>query len=173
MAVLKDLHQGFRRAYGAPRLHQALRQKDYTSSVMGVRWLMRELGIKACTTGLYTWAPGKFEFYSSAGNQLAKAEEAKEAGVQWAGDFTYIRTQVGWLYHAVVLDLYKRRVVGWSCSRKRNAELTKSAHISSTRLPTHCPMLSPLPFRLLLSNQLFNFIHHLLKAPNYRRINFW
>lgn len=88
---------------------------------------MKELGIKACTTGLYVWTPGKHEFYSSAGNQLAKAEEPGEPGAQWAGDFTYIRTQTGWLYHAVVLDLYSRKVVGWSFSRQRNAELTKSA----------------------------------------------
>ena len=127
MDALKEIHQGFRRAYGAPRLHQALRQKGYSCSVRRIRRLMRELDMKACTTGLYTWTPGKFAFYSSAGNQLAKAEEAKEIGVQWAGDFTYIRTQVGWLYHAVILDLYSRRVVGWSFSRKRNVELTKSA----------------------------------------------
>jgi transposase InsO family protein len=86
---------------------------------------MRELGIKAFTTGLYVWTPGKHEFYSSAGNQLAAATTA--VGPQWAGDFTYIRTRSGWLYHAVVLDLFSRKVIGWSFSRKRNAELTKSS----------------------------------------------
>ena len=127
MVAIKELHQGFRRAYGAPRIHQALRQKGFTCSVRRIRRLMRELGIKACTTGLYVWTPGKHEFYSSAGNQLAKAPKLEGLGVQWAGDFTYIRTQMGWLYHAVVLDLYSRKVVGWSFSRKRNSELTKSA----------------------------------------------
>ena len=48
-------------------------------------------------------------------------------GSHWGGDFTYIKTKQGWLYHAVVLDLYNRKVIGWSFSRKRNAELTKSA----------------------------------------------
>lgn len=127
MTVIKELHQGFRRAYGAPRLHQALRQQGFICSVRRIRRLMRELGIKASTTGLYVWCPGKHEFYSATGNQLAKEEPAEDCGVQWAGDFTYIRTKVGWLYHAVVLDLYSRRIVGWSFSRKRNAELTKSA----------------------------------------------
>ena len=88
---------------------------------------MRESGIKASTRGLYVWTPGKHEFYSSTGNQLAVASEAKATGVQWAGDFTYIKTGTGWLYHAVVIDLYSRAVVGWSFSRKRNSELTKSA----------------------------------------------
>jgi len=54
MDALKEIHQGFKRAYGAPRLHQALRQKGYACSVRRVRQLMHELGIKACTTGLYT-----------------------------------------------------------------------------------------------------------------------
>lgn len=127
MVAIKELHQGFRRAYGAPRVHESLRQKDFTCSVRRIRRLMRELGIKACTTGLYVWTPGKHEFYSSAGNQLRKAPESTTVGTQWAGDFTYIRTQSGWLYHAVVLDLHSRKVVGWSFSRQRNSELTKSA----------------------------------------------
>ncbi|WP_346838490.1 IS3 family transposase [Microbulbifer sp. SAOS-129_SWC] len=52
---------------------------------------------------------------------------AESAGTQWAGDFTYIKTGAGWLYHAVVIDLYTRSVIGWSFGRKRNSELTKSA----------------------------------------------
>ena len=127
MSAIDDLHQGFRRAYGAPRVHQALRQKGFSCSVRRINRLMREMGIKASTTGLYVWTPGKHEFYSSTGNQLASADEACQSGVQWAGDFTYIKTGKGWLYHAVVIDLFNRRVVGWSFSRQRNAELTKSA----------------------------------------------
>ena len=88
---------------------------------------MRELGIKASTTGLYAWRPGQHEFYSCTGNQLKAEDKPVVVGIQWASDFTYIKTRTGWLYHAVVLDLYSRKVVGWSFSRKRNADLTKSA----------------------------------------------
>lgn len=88
---------------------------------------MRELGIKASTTGLYCWRPGHHEFYSSAGNQLAKLGKPESIGEQWVGDYTYIKTGKEYFYHAVVLDLFSRKVVGWSFSRKRNAELTKSA----------------------------------------------
>jgi len=88
---------------------------------------MRELGIKVATTGLYAWRPGQHEFYSSTGNHLKSAPTATQSGTHWAGDFTYIKTKTGWLYHAVVVDLYSRKVVGWSFSRKRNTELTKSA----------------------------------------------
>ena len=88
---------------------------------------MKASGIKASTRGLYVWTPGKHEFYSGTGNQLAIADQAETTGVHWAGDFTHIRTANGWLYHAVVIDLYSRVVVGWSFSRNRNCELTKSA----------------------------------------------
>lgn len=95
---------------------------------------MREMGIKASTTGLYAWRPGQHEFYSSTGNQLKEASSPTQTGTQWAGDFTYIKTKTGWLYHAVVLDLYSRKVIGWSFSRQRNTELTKSAsHMALSR----------------------------------------
>lgn len=122
-----ELHQGFRRAYGARRVHQALKQKGFRCSVRRVARLMKSANIKASTGGLYYWTPGKQAFYSAAGNQLKAAEPAQQRGVQWGGDFTYIRTETGWLYHAVVIDLFTRRVVGWSFSRKRNSELTQSA----------------------------------------------
>lgn len=125
--VIKDLHQGFRRSYGAARLHHELVNRGYPCSRRRINRLMREMGIKASTTGLYAWRPGQHEFYSATGNQLKHAEKPTQPGQQWAGDYTYIKTRTGWLYHAVVLDLYSRKVVGWSFSSKRNAELTKSA----------------------------------------------
>ena len=127
MEAIRELHQGFRRAYGAPRVHRALRRKGFSCSVRRINRLMKELDLKASTTGLYAWRPGQHAFYESAGNQLAHADPATACGVQWAGDFTYIRTAKGWLYHAVVMDLCSRKIVGWSFSRQRNAELTKSA----------------------------------------------
>lgn len=126
-ALITDLHQGFRRCYGAARVHQTLVKQGHSCSRRRINRLMRELGIKASTTGLYAWRPGQHEFYTSAGNQLKAAPPAKRPGCQWGGDFTYIKTRSGWLYHAVVLDLYSRKVIGWSFSRRRNAELTISA----------------------------------------------
>lgn len=127
MSLIKELHQGFRRSYGAARVHQELINKGYPCSRRRINRLMRELGIKASTTGLYAWRPGQHTFYSCTGNQLKQEPKPEQTGVQWVGDFTYIKTRSGWLYHAVVLDLFSRKIVGWSFSRKRNAELTKSA----------------------------------------------
>lgn len=126
-AAIKELHQGFRRSYGAARVHQSLRRAGLSCSRRRINRLMRELGVNASSTGLYAWRPGHHEFYESAGNQLRDAGSPLGPGQQWAADFTYIKSNNGWLYHAVVMDLYSRRVVGWSFSRQRNAHLTMSA----------------------------------------------
>jgi len=125
--AIVEIHQGFRKAYGARRVHQQLKRRGLSCSVRRVSRLMKAAGIKASSRGLYTWNPGKHEFYSATGNQLGAEPPADTVGTQWAGDFTYIKTGCGWLYHAVVIDLYTRSVIGWSFSRKRNSELTKSA----------------------------------------------
>ncbi len=127
LALIKELHQGFRKSYGAARLHRELVNRGYPCSRRRINRLMRESGIKASTTGLYAWRPGQHEFYSATGNQLKQADNPTHIGEQWVGDFTYIKTKTGELYYAAVLDLYSRKIVGWSFSTKRNAELTKSA----------------------------------------------
>lgn len=127
MSAIKELHQGFKRSYGAARVHQSLLQNGLSCSRRRINRLMRELNIKASTTGLYAWRPGQHEFYSATGNQLKHEEKPGAPGHQWAGDFTYIKTRSGWLYHAIVMDLFHKKIVGWSFSRKRNSELTKSA----------------------------------------------
>lgn len=127
MAAIREMHQGYCRAYGAPRMHRLLKQKGFECSRRRVNRLMREMGIEASTTGLYQWRPGQHAFYSSTGNQLSDAGQPTSVGQHWAGDFTYLKTRQGWLYLAVVMDLFSRRVVGWSINRKRNTELTMSA----------------------------------------------
>lgn len=124
---IRELHQGFRRAYGAPRVHQALRQQGLPCSRRRINRLMREMGIEASTTGLYQWRPGQHAFYSGTGNQLGQCDKPTGPGQQWASDFTYIKTRSGWIFLAVVLDLWNRKVVGWSVSRSRTAVLTTSA----------------------------------------------
>lgn len=125
--VITELHQGYKRNYGAPRMHQELKRKGYICSIRRVNRLMREMNIKVSTAGLYAWRPGQHEFYSSTGNQRKGLDAPASTGEQWAGDFTYIRTHTGWIYHAVVIDLFSRKVVGASFSRKRGAELTMRA----------------------------------------------
>lgn len=125
--AIHELHQGFRRAYGAPRVHRSLRSKGMICSRHRINRLMREMKIDASTTGLYQWRPGQHAFYSDTGNQLGRSDTPTGPGQQWASDFTYIKSQSGWIYLAVVLDLWSRKIVGWSVSRSRTSVLTASA----------------------------------------------
>lgn len=118
--AILEMHRGFRRAYGARRVHQMLRQKGLICSVRRASRLMKEAGISASTKGLYVWNPGG----------------------------------TGWLYHAVVVDLFSRRVVGWPFSRKRNSELTKSA------LRMALLRENPLPGCLFHSDQGIEYAAH-------------
>ncbi len=126
-AAITELHQGYRQGYGAPRMYRLLRQKGYSCSVRRINRLMRELGLEARVRKVRSWRRGDNGFYSVAPNHLARMPAPTGCGMQWAGDFTYVRTRQGWLYHAVVMDLYSRRIVGCSFGRQRSAELTKSA----------------------------------------------
>jgi len=125
--AITEIHQGYKRSYGARRVHQELRSRGLVCSVRRVNRLMRELGIKSRTTGLYPWRPGQHKFYSGTGNKLAEMGCATRLRQQWAGDYTYISTDSGFMYFAVVMDLMSRRIIGWSFSRRRDSELTKSA----------------------------------------------
>lgn len=120
-------HVGFRKAYGARRVHAQLRSQGSTCSRRRVSRLMQELGIKPSTDKLYQWRPSHHAFYSAAGNQLEGADAPSKTNQVWVGDFTHIRTAEGWLMYAVVMDLYSRKVVGWSFASRRNAAFTVSA----------------------------------------------
>lgn len=134
-------HVGFRRAYGARRVHAQLRDAGSICSRRRVSRLMRELGIKPSTDKLYQWRPSHPAFYSAAGNHLEGADAPSNINQVWVGDFTHIRTAEGWLMYAVVMDLYSRKVVGWSFASKRNATFTVSAlrmAVNQAKPPTGC-----------------------------------
>ena len=62
-----------------------------------------------------------------AANALQRAFTATSPNQKWAGDITFVRTRAGWLYVAVLLDLYSRRVVGWAMSAKPDQHVVARA----------------------------------------------
>lgn len=71
--------------------------------------------------------PGVRPEHSIAPNLLERQFEAAAPNQRWVADFTYLWTQEGWLYVAVVLDLYSRRIVGWSMQPTMTAQLVTDA----------------------------------------------
>ncbi|EBG5205767.1 IS3 family transposase [Salmonella enterica subsp. enterica] len=124
------VHEAFHRAkqrYGAPRLTDELHAQGYRFNVKTVAASLRRQGLRAkvsrkfspvsyCEHGLpVSKNLLKQDFYTSGPNQ------------KWSGDITYLRTDEGWLYLAVIIDLWSRAIIGWSMSSRMTAQLACDA----------------------------------------------
>lgn len=112
--------------YGAPRVFLDLREAGETCSRHRVARLMREHGLRALH-GYRTrrWEVGKPAVLTP--NLLKRQFSPTQPDAAWATDITYIRAWKGWLYLAVVIDLFSRKVVGWSAGQTSNRRLVLNA----------------------------------------------
>jgi putative transposase len=127
-ARIQESHHGSDRTYGSPRVWLDLLDWGYDCSENRVARLMHQLGLKA--RGKRRRQPGDTGLraeHSIAPNLLDRQFDAASPNQRWVADFTYIWTVEGWLYLAVVLDLYSRRAVGWSMSASMTAQLVIDA----------------------------------------------
>jgi transposase InsO family protein len=100
--------------YGSPRILRDLREAGFTCGKHRVVRLMRQAGLRAVVAPRFRVTTHSKHALPVAQNLLGRHFGASEANVKWASDITYLWTDEGWLYLAVVLDLFSRRVVGWS-----------------------------------------------------------
>jgi transposase InsO family protein len=125
---IRAIHQKSRKAYGSPRIHAYLRRKGYICGRNRVARLMQQHQIVAkrahkrhpTTTQQH---PGD----RIAPNLLNREFSASMPNQKWVSDITYIGTAEGWLYLAVVMDLYSRVVVGWAMGEQMDVGLVKGA----------------------------------------------
>ena len=113
--------------YGSPRLHAELHDQGRSISRKRVARLMSEAGLCAKRNRRRVLTTRQDPTHAVAPNTLNRDFTAPEPNKKWVGDITYIPTAQGWLYLAVILDLYSRIVVGWSMSAKCGEELAESA----------------------------------------------
>ena len=128
LALIKAEHQASRKTYGSPRLHVVLQRKGVACGHNRVARLMRLNGIVAFKRRSYhpvttQRQPGVVP----APNLLNQDFAAAAPNQKWVSDFTYIETLEGWLYLAVVLDLFSRKVIGWAMSQVMNTALVEKA----------------------------------------------
>ncbi len=127
---IKMVHGLSRQTYGSPRIHAALRRDGVCVGRKRVARLMRAGGVAVRIRRRYKATTNSKHDHPIAPNILRrrfKIKDIKAINRVWAGDITYIATQQGWLYLAVVIDLRSRRVVGWAMSQSIDEELTLSA----------------------------------------------
>jgi putative transposase len=89
--------------------------------------MMREKGLKGAQKRRFRCTTDSRHPWPIAPNRLDRNFDPVEANRVWAGDVTYIATEQGWLYLAVILDLFSRRVVGWSVSPMNDTKLAQEA----------------------------------------------
>lgn len=113
--------------YGSPKVRDELLDTGEQVGKHRVARLMRELGLKGYPKKRYKVTTDSDHGFKVAPNHLAQDFTATAPNQRWVADITQIRTGEGWLYLAVVLDLFSRAVVGWSMSHRMNRELVLKA----------------------------------------------
>jgi transposase InsO family protein len=126
-AEVTEVFNEHRGRYGAPRVRRALRRRGARPSIKRVARVMRDLGLRGHTPRRFRKTTDSRHTKRIAPNLLERDFSAAAPNQVLAGDITYVSTTDGWLYLAVLLDLYSRRVVGWAMSDRIDTELALSA----------------------------------------------
>ena len=122
-AVYNDSYE----TYGSPRIYRELQAQGVACSENRVARLMRLYHIRAKQTRRYRVTTKRNKSHPVAPNVLKRDFTADRPDQKWLSDITYIPTLEGWLYLAMILDLYARRIVGWSMSDRMTSTLTLDA----------------------------------------------
>lgn len=113
--------------YGSPRISQELNDKGITCGKNRVARLMRKNEIRAKTSKKFRITTDSAHKHPVAPNRLAQEFSADTINQKWVSDITYIYTQEGWLYLAVIMDLCSRKIVGWAMESRITKKLTMKA----------------------------------------------
>ena len=134
---IQQLHRQTKARYGALKLWRALQLTGVRCGRHRVARLRRQHGLMAQRVRRFRMMHERHEFAPPAPNRLQQVFVAPAINRIWAGDLTAIATRAGWLYLAVVLDLYSRRVIGWAMSAKPDQHVALQAlHMA---LGQRCP----------------------------------
>lgn len=124
---VQDLAKHTEHTYGSRRMAEALRALGHSVGRYQARSLMREAGVWVRYRRRYRATTNSKHAHPVYPNRLERDFAPSVPNQVWAGDITYIWTREGWLYLAVVIDLYSRKVVGWSMSHRMKASLVCDA----------------------------------------------
>lgn len=126
-ALIKAIHAEVKGAYGSRRMHRELKGRGHRIGICRVERLMREHGIRARHKRRYKATTDSKHSMPVADNLLARQFAPAAPNRVWTGDITYIATDEGWLYLAVVLDLFNREIIGWSIKPRMTADIVTDA----------------------------------------------
>lgn len=128
--LFEHIHAIFKKhdgVYGSPKITRELRKMGLQVGQKRVARLMRFHGLRATKARIYKSRPGTYKHIYRVPCRIEHIELVRENQL-WVGDVTYLKMQDGsWQYLAVIMDRYSRRIIGWSLSDRRDANLTCAA----------------------------------------------
>ena len=127
LVSIRAAHQESRGTYGSPRITEELRAREVACSRNRVARVMRKYEITARPLCRYTVTTDSNHPQPVAPNRLEQQFTVEQPNTHWSADITYLWTGEGWLYLAVVIDLFSRRVVGWSMKDTLDRSLVLNA----------------------------------------------
>ena len=131
---MKELFERSRQSLGSRRMRKQLRLEGYVIGRYRVRKLMQLLNLKVKVKKKYKITTHSDHSQSVAENILDRRFNPSKPNRVWAADITYVWTCEGWLYVAIVMDLYSRRIVGWCIDKRQTKSLVLRALIMAISL---------------------------------------
>jgi len=127
VARIGEVHAEAKGRYGSPRVHAELTARGVACGVNTVAKVMRANGIRAKTSRRFVRTTDSRHGLPVAENVLGRDFAPPSPDAAWAADFTYVPTLEGWLFLAIVVDLFSRRIVGWAMSATMTSRLVVDA----------------------------------------------
>ena len=127
LSAIRVIHRESRETYGSPSIWDALIKQGHRVGEHRVARLMRQHGIRAKTVKKWRATTQSHHRFPVTTNTLNRQFTVAQPNQVWAGDITYVWTAEGWLYLAVILDLYSRLVIGWAMAARLTVDLTQQA----------------------------------------------
>jgi putative transposase len=124
---IRTIHNETYQSYGRERMTDELRDLGFTVSQKRVARLIKDNNIKVIRTYAFKKTTDSDHNFNMAPNLLDVDFSTTGPNQKWAGDISYIRVAEGWLYLAVVIDLYSRRIIGWATSKRLKRKLVMDA----------------------------------------------
>ena len=131
---VKALFKASRESLGNREMVKKLRQEGFEIGRYKVRSVMRKLGLKAVQRQAYKVTTQRKHSDAVATNLLNQNFNPVGSNQVWAGDVTYLKTDEGWMYLAIVMDLYSRRIVGWHLDKRMTTDLIEKALVKAYNL---------------------------------------
>jgi len=124
---IRRSHERSGKVYGSPKIHKDLIVDGETCSVNRVARLMSEADIKSIMARKFVVTTDSKNTMQPAPDLLQRNFRVDQQDKAWVSDTTFIATREGWLYLAIIMDLFSRQVIGWSMSAKNDAVLVQDA----------------------------------------------